>query len=285
MLSLGIPDIASNPLDGEDPEQWFSTNQVGIPPRLLGSASFNTSLRHLTIHGTREAHTGLFRLLEQCSTQDEAAGIFEQYMTLQFGLGPSIDEDGPAERSRAATSYIEMLRGWGVDSNSAKAAVLKGWVESRFGLVPVFHKDRLGAFPSPAWSTYLEEKTDSRLHNNCIFMQLDILFEFCQWSIRHFKAPGPRFVRLWRGTNNCHDQVVEGNPKQRNCVVRLNNLVSFSRSRERAEEFGDWVLETEVPTVKLLFFPGLLRDRVLNSEGEFLVIGGRYKVRAFHGYI
>ena len=34
-------------------------------------------------------------------------------------------------------SYLKLLQGWGLDSNSAAGAVLKGWVESRFGIVPV----------------------------------------------------------------------------------------------------------------------------------------------------
>jgi NAD+--dinitrogen-reductase ADP-D-ribosyltransferase len=125
----------------------------------------------------------------------------------------------------------------------------------------------------------------SRFHNNCINLQLDALYEYCQWSIRRFGQPGPRFVHLWRGSNDCREQLVEGVLRVRgcNCVLRLNSLVSFSHSPQRAEEFGDWIIEADVPTVKLLFFPGLLRNRVLNSECEYLVIGGRYRVTARHG--
>jgi len=269
----------------ENPDHWYSTTMVGIPPTVLGSPAFNRSLRRLTIYGTRETHPGLFQLLGRCRAPAEAAATFAHYMARHFGLGPPEPGDGPAERRRTLTSYLELLRGWGGDSSCPKAAVLKGWVESRFGLVPVFHKERLGDFPSPAWADYLREKTDIRFHNNNIHHQLDLLYEYCQWSIRRFKAPGPRFVRLWRGTNDFEGQRVDERILGRLAEVRLNNLVSFSNSLERAEEFGDWVLETEVPTQKIVFFPGLLDDRALNSEGEFLVIGGRYKVRAYHGYL
>lgn len=273
-----------DPDQSEDPERWYCNNMVGISVRLIGSTAFNRSLRHVTIHGTRETHPGLFRLLAGCATQSAAAEIFEHYMVVQFGLGPPSSDDPAAARNRGATSYVELLSGWGADSNGAKAAVLKGWVESRFGLVPVFHKERLGRFPSAGWLAYLQEKTDPRFHNNCIHQQLDVLYEYGQWSIRRFGTPGPRFVRLWRGTNNVEEQLVEGDAKQRHCVVRLNNLVSFSVSKERADEFGDWVLETEVPAVKIVFFPGLLEGRVLGHEGEYLVIGGNFRVRAYHGY-
>jgi NAD+--dinitrogen-reductase ADP-D-ribosyltransferase len=56
--------------------------------------------------------------------------------------------------------------------------------------------------------------------------------------------------------------------------------VSFSFSRERADEFGAWILKAEVPVVKLLFFNDLLPRHPLKGEGEALVIGGDYLVSA-----
>jgi len=274
------------PRPAEDPDRWYSTNLVGLSTHLLGSTAFNRQPAAISIHGTRETHRGLFQMLERCADQRAAAAAFEHYMALEFDLPPPLAEGEVApEPRRYGTSYIELLRGWGFDSNSPQGAVLKGWVESRFGLVPVFHQAPLGHFPSPAWITYLEQKMGSRYHNNCINFQLDLLYEYCQWSLRRFRAIGPRFVRLWRGTNHFEEQQVSGSLRQPHCVLRLNNLVSFSLSQERAEEFGDWILETEVPTAKMLFFPGLLGDPVLMSEGECLVIGGKFQVRAYHGYI
>lgn len=267
----------------DDPGSWYSTNFVGLPSSLLGSTVFNAHPQRIFIHGTRETHPGLFRLLDGCATQAAAAEVFEHYMALQFGLHEPLPEDSPGEQLRYVASYLNLLRAWGYDSNNAQGAVLKGWVESRFGLVPAFHKEILGRFPSPAWVAYLEEKMGSRFHNNCINLQLDLLYEYCQWSVHRFAQPRARFIRLWRGTNHCAEQLVEGCLRERRCVLRLNNLVSFTSSYERAEEFGDWTIETEAPAVKLLFFPGLLRNRMLNSEQEYLVIGGCYSVRAGHG--
>lgn len=62
--------------------------------------------------------------------------------------------------------------------------------------------------------------------------------------------------------------------------MRLNNLVSFSRTREQAGCFGDWVLQAEVPQAKLLLWPGLLDTSSLHGEAEVLVLGGDYAVRA-----
>ncbi len=59
--------------------------------------------------------------------------------------------------------------------------------------------------------------------------------------------------------------------------VLLNNLMSFSSSRERADEFGDYILEAAVPLPKIFFFNQLLPG-MLKGEAEFVVIGGVYEV-------
>ncbi|MGL5933984.1 MAG: NAD(+)--dinitrogen-reductase ADP-D-ribosyltransferase, partial [Cetobacterium sp.] len=56
-------------------------------------------------------------------------------------------------------------------------------------------------------------------------------------------------------------------------VILLNNLNSFTCSRERACEFGDYILAVDVPLTKIFFHCGLLPG-VLQGEDEFLVIGG-----------
>lgn len=202
-------------------------------------------------------------------------------MDLVFGLTPSPCALQHAARRRFRPSYLRLLEGWGFDANSPPGAVLKGWVESRFGLVPTFHKAPLRRFPSPAWIAYIEEKGASRFHGNSIYSQLDLLYEYCQYVVRRFGRLRGDHVRLWRGIN-LHDepQLSRGELRQGDCLVPLNNLVSFTDSRERAEEFGDWILEAQVPLVKLLYFPGLLSTRILAGEGEVIALGGLYRVKA-----
>jgi NAD+--dinitrogen-reductase ADP-D-ribosyltransferase len=60
-------------------------------------------------------------------------------------------------------------------------------------------------------------------------------------------------------------------------IILLNNLSSFTSQRERACEFGDYILEVEVPLPKLFFFNGLLPG-MLKGEDEWVVIGGVYEV-------
>ncbi len=272
------------------PRHWYTTNLVGVPTPVLASAEFQRHPVPLHVAGTREAHPGLFALLGRSATLSEAGEMFTHYMVLAFGLVRPGTSGDPGERRRWQASYLKLLLGWGQDANSAAGAVLKGWVESRFGLVPTFHHAPLQRYPSPTWMRYLEEKASSRFHNNCIYQQLDLLYEFCQWALARFAplGPGPH-VALWRGSNRCEEQVVQGQlrpalPRRaRHLTLRLNNVVSFSRDRDTADCFGDWIFAVHVPLCKVLFFPGLLPQRTLSGEGEVLVIGGDHDVEASYG--
>jgi NAD+--dinitrogen-reductase ADP-D-ribosyltransferase len=278
------------PAQEPDPRTWYATNLVGIPAWVLASTDFNQHPQALHIVGTREAHSGLFRLLQTSADPPEAAEIFMHYMSLSFGLQPqeASPSSGPSEARRWRSSYIKLLQGWGADSNGPAGAVLKGWVESRFGIVPCYHKGLLGRFPSPGWVGYIEEKASSRFHNNCIHQQLDLLYEFCQWALQRFRPLGSgERVPLWRGVTRTDEQIVpsvhqEVVPRQgaRQWTVRLNNLVSFALTAEQADCFGDWLLRAQVPMSKILFYPGLLPSVMLQGEGEVLAIGGDYEVEA-----
>lgn len=273
----------------DQPHRWYASNLVGVPAQVLASTDFNRHPVPLAIAGTRQTHPGLFALLEGSQNPNEAHDMFVHYLNIAFGLRrPTAHElsgMGKSEQRRWKSSWRKLLQGWGMDSNGVAGAVLKGWVESRFGLVPSFHKAPLARFPSPAWIAYLQEKASSRLHNNNIYQQLDVLFEFCQWTLRRMQLqkgelPTNQHLRLWRGSNRCEEQLVDGRLQDTHCTVRLNNVVSFSLSREDASCFGDWVFEVQVPMCKVLVFPDLMPGQVLQGEQEVLALGGDYEVVA-----
>jgi NAD+--dinitrogen-reductase ADP-D-ribosyltransferase len=171
------------------------------------------------------------------------------------------------------------VRGWAYDSNSPEGAVLKGWVESRFGLFPTYHHEPLQRFDSKSWARYVDEKMGSRFHNNAILSQLDLLYEFAQWALRrHAPERGP--MRLFRGVNDFDEHPIVEKIDKRRAILRLNNLVSFTAEREIASCFGHCILETEVPLSKVLFLKTLLPRHALKGEDEVLAIGGDYAVRA-----
>ena len=262
------------------PHPYHSTNLVSVPAALLASPLFNDHPVPLCLNGVRETNPALFRMLADADSPEESMEAFHNYMGTLFGL----DGMGQPQRHgvrRFRSSYLRLLRGWAFDSNNAEAAVLKGWVESRFGLPPLYHKAPLDARYADAGMAYLEEKMSSRFHNNSINAQLDLRYEYGQYMLRRFRLlPYPRLT-LWRGANEfVEERVIEGSLGSGDCIIRLNNLVSFTFSRERADEFGAWILEAEVPAVKVLFFNGLFTEPLLQGEGEAIVIGGDYRVRA-----
>jgi NAD+---dinitrogen-reductase ADP-D-ribosyltransferase len=252
---------------------------VGVPSGVIASTDFNAQRRPLHIAGVREMNHGFFRMLDAAQEEGESGRIFTAYMATMFGLTVPVSDDEPAARRRYRSSYLRLLRGWAYDSNSPEGAVLKGWVESRFGLFPTYHKEPLRRFSSQAWAKYVEEKMGSRFHNNAIFSQLDLLFEFSQWTLARLH-PDNRALRLYRGVNEFNEHQMIERIDSRRVVLRLNNLVSFTSDREIASCFGDRILQAEVPVCKVLFFNRLLPKHALKGEDEVLAIGGDYQVSA-----
>jgi NAD+--dinitrogen-reductase ADP-D-ribosyltransferase len=89
--------------------------------------------------------------------------------------------------------------------------------------------------------------------------------------------PEETHLSLYRGINRIDEhEILEtlGGGRYR---VLFNNLNSFTSSRERADEFGDYILVAEVPLPKVFFFNRLLPG-MLKGEDEFVVVGGVYEV-------
>ena len=256
-----------------------TTNLVGVPTGLLASAVFNEFPVPLRIAGVRETNHGLFTMLDRAASAEDAAQIFQDYMGVVFGLHQELrqEADGHGVR-RFRSSYLRLLKGWGYDNNSREGAVLKGWVESRFGLFPTYHRAAIVRFSSSAWMTYVEEKMSSRFHNNSIYVQLDLLYEFCQTMLARFFSVGRKTITLYRGVNDFIEHQLVERIDKRIVIIRLNNLISFSSERDIASQFGDNILEATVPLAKILFFNNLLPRHPLKGEAEYLVVGGDYKV-------
>jgi NAD+--dinitrogen-reductase ADP-D-ribosyltransferase len=110
---------------------------------------------------------------------------------------------------------------------------------------------------------------------NALEAQLDLVFAYCQYEFARQSAPA--HLTLYRGVNrvDAHEILAGGTGEQR--ILLLNNISSFSSHRERAGEFGDYIMCVEVPVAKVLFHYTLLPG-VLQGEGEYLVIGGAYGV-------
>lgn len=284
--SGGLRDARGRLIDPDSPLalKAHRTNLLNVTAEALCAESFNDEPRRLRIGGTRSEHAVLFEALDESPNSLIAADIFQHYMAFIFGLNPDFSgAEGTDGRRRYRASYLRLLKGWLFDSNNAEGAVLKGWVESRFGLLPTYHKEPILRFASDAWRTYGEEKVATRFHNNNINLQLDLLYEYCQWWMRRCwpDAPMPSrasHIRLYRGVNDFEEHHIVARPDKRTAVLRLNNLSSFSIERDIAGQFGDYILETWVPLTKVVFFRDILPRYPFKGEGEYLVVGGDYRV-------
>jgi NAD+--dinitrogen-reductase ADP-D-ribosyltransferase len=253
-------------------------NYCDLPAWLIGSTDFNENPRPFEILGVRQSNKHLFTLLDDLDDAEARARVFHEYMSVQFHLHEWDRDHSPGVRRSLKNSYLRFLRGWGVDSSSIEAAVLKAWVESRIGIPPSFHRGKmLGDDPRDQMAFAIDRMKGSE-RTNAINQQLDLLFTFCQYELSR-RHPGERWFQLYRGTYEADRYETLQVLDKRERVVRLNNLCSFTPIEDRAFEFGSTVWQARVPLVKVFFWSRLLPESILKGEDEFLVIGGAYRLR------
>jgi len=256
-----------------------SFNRCNVPAVILGSLTFQRHPVPLIIDGVAELHADLFRRLDRLSEATARAQQFLDYMVVRFCL-ESLEEaglDSRTRRRRIKADYLHMVRGWSFTPDGREGAVLKGWVESRFGLLPRHHKEPVPNSACESYFGYLEERIAGLYNTNALEAQLDLLYTYCQYELER-RYPHRSHLHLCRGVNRLHHHEILREGAREHRMVLLNNLSSFTGSREQAGLFGDATLEADVPLAKIFFFNRLLPG-MLKSEDEYVVIGGVYEVR------
>jgi len=255
-----------------------SLNRCNLPAVVLGGRTFQQNPVALSIDCVSELHNEFFNAIDEIQCAQERTLHFRQYMCSAFLLGKS-DEAGftTAQCSKLLNKidYLRLLRGWMFNPDGIEAAVLKRWVESRFGLLTLNHGGLFNSFDSDIYRKYQFDYVSGLYNTNALESQLDMLYTFSQYELQR-RWPDRKHWRLYRGVNNVakHSQLAPRIKNQQ--PLLLNNLNSFTSDRHYAETFGDVILEVEVPISKLLYFPELLTG-VLKGEYEFLAIGGVYQ--------
>lgn len=252
-----------------------------LPPWVVGSRQFNDDPQPLLFQGTHRADRFLFERLDTIDDQRTRAEIFDDYMSVKFYLHQWSEESQPARRS-IKNSYVRFLRGWGVDSNLVEGAVLKGWVESRFGILPNYHKRPIRETNEEDYTPYEIDRMRGHSRTNSIHEQLDLLYRYVQYELARTDADR-RWLTLYRGTYDTQEHRVTERVTKRLYYVRLNNLCSFTANPERAWEFGTTVWSVQVPVCKVFFYGDLLPRTILKGEDEYLVIGGEFRVTEVPG--
>ena len=247
-------------------------NRCNLPAVVLGSLTFQRYPAPLLLDGVAELHRDLFRRLS-AAAPGERGNVFRDYVTVLFQL------EWPEEMGltgkptgRAKANYVRMIRGWSFDSDSREGAVLKGWVESRFGLMPRWHGQPLRDPSGEAYSRYMEMRCQGLYGTSALEAQFDLVYTYCQYELAQ-RHGGAKHVTLYRGVNRVADHEILQRGENGRYTIMLNNLNSFTCSRDRACEFGDYILSVDIPLTKIFFYCGLLPG-VLQGEDEFLVIGG-----------
>ena len=293
-------------------------NRCNLPAVILGGLTYQAHPAALEIDGIRAFHKDLFRLLAPIDQARERAERFVDYMAAHFCLD-DLEAAGLAaqrvRKYRRNANYLRMVRGWSFDADGREGAVLKHWVETRFGLIARHHGGPLAGDDDEAYQRYLAQGAQGLYATNALEAQLDLLYTYCQYELVR-QHPEETHLRLYRGVNRIGEhELLDGAPMadsgrssgpsldrtqqsapavatrfdrsigaeagraalagQRR--VLLNNLNSFTGNRERACEFGDYILETEVPLPKVFFYNSLLPG-MLKGEDEWVVIGGVYEV-------
>jgi NAD+---dinitrogen-reductase ADP-D-ribosyltransferase len=259
-----------------------SFNLCNLPPWAIASRHFAADPQPIEVQGVREANRFLFQMLDGIADPEERARRFDSYVTVKFQLHQWQREETDTARRSLKNSYLRFLRGWGVDSSSIEGAVLKGWVESRMGLPPTYHRARIDGPDSEAYQRYALDRVRGHARTNAIASQLDLLYTFTQYELGR-RRPGERWLTLWRGVHDAAEHEVLERASRRDWLVRMNNLSSFTDDRERAWEFGSNVFEAQVPAPRIFFESDLLPHSILKGEREVLVIGGELRVKVLVG--
>lgn len=254
------------------------THLCNLPSWVIASRAYNDEPTPISIQGVRAAHNHFFNQLDLLKTWEDRARLYQDYMEVAFHLHQWRREKDPTGHLSLKHSYLRFLRGWLFDSNSVEGAVMKGWVESRMGIPPTFHRKYILDTESGAYLDYMADRLNGAARTNAIFSQLDLLYEFVQYELARRNADCTH-VTLYRGVYDFSEHDILARLEAQRYVLRLNNLNSFTRDFERAWEFGTQIIEAKVPVQKIFFDGSFLHAGILKGEGEVLVIGGEYEVK------
>ena len=243
-----------------------------MAPGTLASLRFQEDPTPVELAGVRQDEAALFLLLDALAEPGERVAAFTAYMPVRFAFRqhhPSVSSGQPRDY------YLWFLRRWSNDSNGRSGAVLKSWVESRFGLRATYHGGVLSE-DRAARARYDHDRDGPDALG--IAPQLDLVYTFCQYELAR-RYPGQRWMTLYRGTHDPEEYAIRSDGAGDRSLVELNSLSSFTSDPEVAWEFGSSVWEVHIPMAKILFFGGMLPSHFPESEAEHLVLGGEYRVR------
>ncbi len=254
---------------------YLPINRCNLPAKILGSLTFQLQPAPLRLDGVDALYPGLFSCLAGWSEQAQRAQQFIDYMDVHFTLNdPAAAGFVAGMGGRPKANWQRTIRGWRFDTDGREGAVMKAWVESRFGLLPRYHSGVIRDLSSETYRRYIEARARGLYNTNALESQIDLLYSYCQYELALGDSD---HLLLYRGVNRAAGLEQVGVDASGSPVLLLNNLNSFSRDAERASEFGDRVMRVRVPRQKVVCYDALF-PALLKGEGEYLVVGGLYAI-------
>lgn len=260
-LAFGAPEPESFALPHWS---YLPVNRCNLPANRLGTLEFQRHPEQLILDTVEPLYQPLFQQLQRLPTRDQRQAHFRHYMTQRFDLSSS--------RKPSRMEYPALLGGWREQPNGPDAALLKAWVESRFGLLTRYHGRRITSANDRAY--FIAQRDQYSFSNTTCFAQLDLAYSYSQYE---FQQPSePSTLQLYRGVEDLAEHDVYSSLNQQDYLVLLNNLSAFSADPEQARTHGSCLLQVDVPRSKVLFCPSLFPD---SSPPVYAVLGGLYQVR------
>ncbi len=153
-------------------------NRCNLPSVILGSLTFQQYPAPLAIDGVAELHREFLAMLALCADETEREQHFHAYMKQCFCLG-DLQQAGLSESAqKRRLDYLRLIRGWHFNADSVEGAVLKSWVESRFGLLPRYHIGPIRDHSEAACRQYLEHRATGLYNSNALEAQLDLVYTY-----------------------------------------------------------------------------------------------------------
>lgn len=248
-------------------------NRCNLPPALIASLDYQRQPIPIELDGVKLHYRDLFLRLDQLTTAQQRASCFADYMAVHFRLpGHELAPWAEAEPvPRPQANYRRLLLGWLFDSDSDAGAAWRLWVESRFGLRTLYHKEPIPTADSGPYFRFMQAGVRATYNTNDLASQLDLLYSYCQYELAQ-RHPGHSHLSLYRGGHEQADIAADGSLQ-----LQFNNLSSFTQQQDEAYRFGSCIYAVQVPLTKIVCFDALL-PTTLGGEREYMVLGGRYRV-------
>ena len=177
-------------------------NRCNLPAEVLGDLSFQSNPKPLSIDGVGQLHSRFFQQLDTEENAEVRSQWFMQYMSAQFLLDDLVDAGYNAAMSvdRSRANFLRVLRGWFFDSDSVEGAVVKSWIESRFGLIPRYHQGPIRSIEDETYARFVSQSSRGLYNTNALETQLDLLYSYCQYELSR-RDPKENSIVLYRGQN------------------------------------------------------------------------------------